>query len=127
MTTDPKAAVILAHLRLSVSDLASAVDFFEAIGGERDTQREGFTVVELRDHTRLQLTQSQEPLPAVSTLQFDFKVEDIDAAWRAYDAKGLNPSEIARRNPGHDTFVLQGPDGCEVKINSGFNRALESR
>ncbi len=123
MTTDPKAAVILAHLRLSVSDLASAVDFFEAIGGERDTQREGFTVVELRDHTRLQLTQSQEPITAASALQFDFKVEDIDAAWQTYHAKGLNPSDIARRNPGHDSFVLRGPDGCEVKINSGFNRA----
>jgi len=123
MTTDTKAAVILAHLRLSVSDLAGAVDFFESIGGERDTQREGFTVVELRDHTRLQLTQSPEPITTASALQFDFKVEDIDAAWQAYVAKGLNPSDIARRNPGHDSFVLTGPDGCEVKINSGFNRA----
>ncbi len=123
MTTDPKAAVILAHLRLSVSDLAGAVDFFEAIGGERDTQREGFTVVELRDHTRLQLTQSQEPVPAASALQFDFKVEDIDAAWHAYDAKGLNPSDIARRNPGNDSFVMTGPYGSKRKINTGFKRA----
>lgn len=123
MTTDPKSAVILAHLRLSVSDLAGAVDFFEAIDGERDIQREGFTVVELRDHTRLQLIQSQEPVPAVSALQFDFKVEDIDVAWHAYDARGLNPSDIVRQNPGHDSFTLTGSDGCEVKINSGFNRA----
>ena len=123
MTTDTKAAVVLAHLRLSVSDLAGAVDFVEAIGGERDTQREGFTVVELRDHTRLQLTQSEEPVAAASALQFDFKVEDIDAAWHTYDGRGLNPSDIARRNPGHDSFILKGPDGCEVKINSGFNRA----
>ena len=123
MSTDPKSAVILAHLRLSVSDLAGAVNFFEAIGGKRDTQREGFTVVELRDNTRLQLLQSPEPITTASALQFDFKVDDIDAAWQAYDARGLNPSEIARRNPGHDSFVLSGPDGCEVKINSGFNRA----
>ena len=123
MSTDPKSAVILAHLRLSVSDLAGAVDFFEAIGGKRDTQREGFTVVELRDNTRLQLLQSPEPITTASALQFDFKVDDIDAAWQAYDARGLNPSDIARRNPGHDSFVLSGPDGCEVKINSGFNRA----
>ena len=122
MTTDQKASVVLAHLRLSVSDLAGAVDFFEAIGGERDTQREGFTVVELRDHTRLQLTQSPEPAAAASALQFDFKVEDIDAAWQDFVVKGLKPSKIARRNPGHDSFVLTGPDGCEIKINSGFNR-----
>jgi len=122
MATDQNASVVLAHLRLSVSDLAGAVDFFEAIGGERDTQREGFTVVELRDHTRLQLTQSPEPAAAASALQFDFKVEDIDAAWQDYVVKGLKPSKIARRNPGHDSFVLTGPDGCEIKINSGFNR-----
>tara|TARA_B100000809_G_scaffold244575_1_gene270617 strand:- start:57 stop:428 length:372 start_codon:yes stop_codon:yes gene_type:complete len=122
MTTDQKASVVLAHLRLSVSDLAGAVDFFEAIGGERDTQREGFTVVELRDHTRLQLTQSPEPAAAASALQFDFKVEDIDAAWQDFVVKGLKPSKIARRNPGHDSFVLTGPDGCEIKINSSFNR-----
>ena len=122
MSSDIKSSVILAHLRLSVSDLSGAVDFFEAIGGKRDTQREGFTVVELRDRTRLQLTQSKEAVAGKSPLQFDFKVEDIDAAWQDYTAKGLKPSEIARRNPGHDSFVLTGPDGCEVKINSGFNR-----
>jgi predicted enzyme related to lactoylglutathione lyase len=123
MTTEQKSSVILAHLRLSVSDLTNAVDFFEAIGGERDTQREGFTVVELRDNTRLQLTQSSEPIRGTSPLQFDFKVEDIDAAWQTYSDRGLAPSDIARRNPGHDSFILKGPDGCEVKINSGFNRA----
>ena len=123
MTTDQDSAVILAHLRLSVSDLAGAVDFFEAIGGERDTQHEGFTVVELRDRTRLQLLQSREPVTAPSPLQFDFKVEDIDAAWQTYAARGLNPSEITRRNPGHDSFVLAGPDGCEVRINSAFHRS----
>ncbi len=123
MTTDQKASVILAHLRLSVSDLSSAVSFFEALGGKRDTQREGFTVVELRDNTRLQLTQAEGAVTRNSPLQFDFKVDDIDAAWQDYSAKGLAPSEIARRNPGHDSFLLTGPDGCEVKINSGFNRS----
>lgn len=123
MTTDQKASVILAHLRLSVSDLSSAVSFFEALGGKRDTQREGFTVVELRDNTRLQLTQAEGTVTGNSPLQFDFKVDDIDAAWQDYSAKGLAPSDIARRNPGHDSFLLTGPDGCEVKINSGFNRS----
>lgn len=122
MSNNPKSSVILAHLRLSVSDLPAAVEFFEAIGGERDTEREGFSVVELRDHTRLQLTQSAEPVASTGPLQFDFKVDDIDAAWSAYSDKGLNPSEIERRTPGHDSFILNGPDGCEVKINSGFNR-----
>ena len=122
MTMDSRSRIILAHLRLSVSDLSAAVDFFEAIGGQRDTERDGFTVIELRDNTRLQLIQSNLPVAAPTALQFDFKVDDIDAAWQDYFAKGLKPSDIARRTPGHDSFVLKGPDGCEVKINSGFNR-----
>ena len=116
------AAVALAHLRLSVSDLSDAVAFFEAIGARADTRRENFTVVELRDRTRLQLTQSKEAVATGSFLQFDFKVDDIDAAWQDSQAKGLNPSEITRRTPGHDSFVLVGPDAYEVKVNSGFNR-----
>ena len=120
MNADPNSAISLAHLRLSVTRLSDAIEFFEAIGARTDARRENFVVVELRDRTRLQLTQSQNTIPAGNVLQFDFKVEDIDAAWRDYHAKGLNPSEILRRDPGHDSFVLVGPDSCEVKINSGF-------
>jgi catechol 2,3-dioxygenase-like lactoylglutathione lyase family enzyme len=122
MTTDVKSSVILAHLRIPVSDIDGAVRFFEAIGARPDVRRDGFAVVELRDRTRLQLTQSAETLPAGTALQFDFKVEDIDAAWRDYTDRGLKPSDITRRTPGHDSFVLRGPDGCEVKVNSGFKR-----
>ncbi len=122
MNADSKSAVGLAHLRLPVTDLSGAVGFFEAIGARADTRREKFVVVELRDRTRLQLTQSEEAGPAGNALQFDFKVADIDAAWRDYQAKGLNPSEITRRNPGHDSFVLVGPDAYEIKVNSEFNR-----
>ena len=58
MDTPSKSSVALAHLRLSVTNLSEAVEFFEAIGARADTRREGFTVVELRDRTRLQLTQT---------------------------------------------------------------------
>ena len=123
MTTDLQSAITLAHLRLSVTDLSKATAFFEAIGARADVRQDKFVVVELRDRTRLQLTQAEENVPAGNTLQFDFKVEDIDAAWQEYDAKGLNPAEIIRRNPGHDSFILSGPDACEIKINSGFKRS----
>lgn len=122
MTTETRSSVTLGHLRLPVSDLEGAIGFFEAIGGRRDTRREGFAVVELRDRTRIQLFQSEKPVPTSGELQFDFRVEDIDAAWTDYKAKGLEPSDIARRNPGHDWFVLNGPDGIEIKINSGFKK-----
>ena len=123
MTTDTKSSITLGHLRLPVSDLEGAVAFFEAIGGKPDVRREGFAVVELRDRTRIQLFQSDATMPTTSEPQFDFRVEDIDAAWENCKGKGLSPSDITRRKPGHDSFLLNGPNGIEIKINSGFNRA----
>jgi len=122
MGSDQKPAVTLGHLRLPVTDLEGAVSFFEAIGARQDVDREGFAVVEFGDRTRLQLTRAERGVPAGTELQFDFRVSDIDAAWREFDARGLGPSAITRRNPGHDWFILNGPDGCEIKINSGFKR-----
>mgnify|MGYP001201197498 CR=1 FL=1 len=120
MTSDPKSGAILAHLRLPVSDLTKAISFFEVIGAREDVRRGDFAVVEFRDQTRLQLTQSADNIPAATSLQFDFKVEDIDAAWGDYDAQGLKPGDIKRQTPGHDSFLVTGPDFWEVKINSGY-------
>ncbi len=122
MTTETRSSITLGHLRLPVSDLEGAIGFFEAIGGRRDTRREGFAVVELRERTRIQLFQSDRSLPPGAGLQFDFRVEDIDAAWNDYRAKGLQPTDIARRTPGHDSFLLSGPGGIEIRINSSFKR-----
>ena len=122
MAAESESAVALAHLRISVTDVASAVSFFEALGAETDINRDGFAVVELKDRTRLQLRHAAAPVASRSDLQFDFKVADIDAAWADYQAKGLNPGAITRRRPGHDWFLLSGPDSCEVQINSGYNR-----
>lgn len=123
MNKDTGAAISLAHLRMSVSDLGLAIEFFEVLGGAVDVRQDKFAVVALGDKTRIQLTASDTKPARPNALQFDFKVEDIDAAWAAYTAKGLNASEIRRRTPGHDSFVVIAPDGAEVKINGAYKRA----
>jgi len=123
MKTNTQTAAILAHLRLPVKNLSAAIKFFEALGGTQDVDRPGFAVVELTDRTRVQLTETSETQLIGNYLQFDFKVENIDDAWQDYRTKGLIPSDIVRNRPGHDFFLLSGPDNCEVRINSNFNRS----
>ena len=123
MQNNSNSAVTLAHLRLPVSDLSKAIEFFELLGGRQDVDRHGFAVVELVDNTRVQLTQTSETKLIDNYLQFDFKVDDIDVAWDECQIKGMAPSDITRKRPGHDFFLLSGPDGCEVKINSKFVRS----
>ena len=123
MKNNSNSAITLAHLRLSVSDLSKAIEFFESLGGRQDVDRHGFAVVELVDNTRVQLTQTSETKLIDNYLQFDFKVDDIDVAWDECQIKGMAPSDITRKRPGHDFFLISGPDGCEVKINSKFVRS----
>ena len=120
MKNNSNSAVTLAHLRLPVGDLSKAIEFFESLGGRQDVDRHGFAVVELVDNTRVQLMQTTETKLMDKYLQFDFKVDDIDVAWDECQSKGMAPSDITRKRPGHDFFLLSGPDGCEVKINSKF-------
>ena len=121
-TSNANTSAILAHLRLPVQKLAPAIKFFEALGGTQDVDRDGFAVVELADRTRVQLSETADAELTGNYLQFDFKVADFDDAWRDYQDKGLKPSDIVRNRPGHDFFILTGPDNCEVRINSNFNR-----
>jgi len=123
MKNNSNSAVTLAHLRLPVRDLSKAIEFFESLGGRQDVDRHGFAVVELVDNTRVQLTQTSKTKLIDNYLQFDFKVDDIDVAWDECQIKGMAPSDITRKRPGHDFFLLSGPDGCEVKINSKFVRS----
>jgi len=123
MINGTDSAISLAHLRLVVCDVAAAVEFFEALGGAVAVHQDKFAVVALADDTRLQLIQSEDRVVAVGSLQFDFRVGDIDFAWQSYADKGLNPDEIQRRTPGHDSFTVIGPDATEVKINGTYKRS----
>ncbi len=122
MATENPLALSLGHLRLSVTKLPEAIAFFEALGARQDVDRDNFAVVEFPDRTRLQLTGGVSNIAADAPLQFDFRVVDIDGAWRECTDKGLNPNPIVRQTPGHDSFIVNGPDGCEIKINSGYKR-----
>ena len=123
MNSNPTSAAVLAHLQIPVSNIANAVKFFESIGGKQDVNRVGFSVIELLDGTRIQITEVSETAPKENHLQFDFKVADIKIAWQEYSSRGLQPSKIVHNRPGHDYFLLRGPDGYEVKINSPYNRS----
>ena len=123
MASQPPLSLSLGHLRLSVTDLSGAIAFFEALGARQDVDRDNFAVMEFSDKTRLQLTGGASNIATDAPLQFDFRVKDIDSAWQECADNGLKPAPIARQTPGHDSFIVNGPDGYEIKINSGYKRA----
>ena len=116
-TTDLRPPVAVGHVRLPVTDVATAARWLEIVGLRPIVTMDELAVLELRGGTHVVVRQA-EPPPALGTVApFDLMVDDVDAAHREYAEKGLSPSAI-RRGRIHDSFDLAGPDGWMFTVNS---------
>ena len=116
-TIDQRPPVAVGHVRLPVGDVGAAARWLESVGLRPIVTRAELAVLELRGGTHVVVRQAEPPPPPGATAPFDLMVDDIDAAHRAYAAKGLSPSEI-RRGRIHDSFDLPGPGGWTFTVNS---------
>ena len=116
-TTDPRPPVAVGHVRLNVADVASAARWLETVGLRPIVTRDEIAVLELRGGTHVVVRQAEQPVAPGTTAPFDLMVDDVDAAYRDYSAKGLSASEI-RRGRIHDSFELPGPGGWIFTVNS---------
>ncbi|MGQ0663582.1 MAG: VOC family protein [Pseudomonadota bacterium] len=114
---DERPALAVGHVMLKVNDIAPAAEFFEALGLRPIFRSRAFAVLELRGGTHLVLTRAKKPVALGRPAPFDLMVDDVDAARRAYQAKGFKTSRISRGRI-HDSFMVRSPDGYEVEINS---------
>jgi hypothetical protein len=78
---------------------------------------EGYAVLELRGGTHLVLNKQEEAPVEGSAASFDIMVEDIDVAWKEYDALGFQPNEIHEQQV-HRFFSLRDPTGFNVLVIS---------
>jgi hypothetical protein len=115
--TDQRPPVAVGHVRLNVVDVGAAARWLETVGCRPIVTMDELAVLELRGGTHV-VVRRAEPLPHPgSGAPFDLMVDDIDAAYRDYDEKGLLPSPV-RRGRIHDSFDLAGPDGWTFTVNS---------
>ena len=113
---DKRPPVAVGHVRLPVKDVGTAARWLETVGLRPIVTRDELAVLELRGGTHV-VVRAAEPPPAGMTAPFDLMVDDVDAAYRDYAEKGLNPTPI-RRGRIHDSFELPGPDGWTFTVNS---------
>src|ERR1051325_10167982 len=116
-TTDPRPPVAVGHVRLNVGDVGAAARWLETVGLRPIATRDELAVLELRGGTHVVVRQAEQPVAPGTGAPFDLMVDDVDAAHRDYDAKGLSPSPI-RRGRIHDSFEVAGPGGWTFTVNS---------
>lgn len=116
-TIDQRPPVAVGHVRLGVTDVGAAARWLEAVGLRRIVTRDELAVLELRGGTHVVVRATEAPPGAGAAAPFDLMVDDIDAAHRDYEGKGLSPSPI-RRGRIHDSFEIAGPAGWMFTVNS---------
>ena len=116
-TVDQRPPVAVGHVRLDATDVGAAARWLEAVGLRPIFASADLAVLELRGGTHVVVRKTEHPPAAGSAAPFDLMVDDIEAARRDYEAKGLGPSDISRGRI-HDSFHLAGPDGCDFTVTS---------
>ncbi|MEH2411495.1 VOC family protein [Nostoc sp.] len=121
---DTRPPVAIGHVRLYVSNISEASDFFVKIGLRLIAQSEQLAVLELRGGTHLVLRTSLEAIAPGINAPFDLMVDDIFATRDTFKKWELTVSEI---EPGriHSSFTLTGPDGYLLTLTSSHTGGRE--
>ncbi|WP_392533540.1 VOC family protein [Nostoc sp. C117] len=121
---DTRPPVAIGHVRLYVSNVLEASEFFIKIGLRPIAQSEQVAVLELRGGTHLVLRTSPEAIAPGTKTPFDLMVDDVFATREAFSEWGLTVSEIETGRI-HNTFTLTGPDGYLLPLTSSHTDGRE--
>ncbi len=126
--TTPEDAIRLKsvnHLTYNVSDKRRALRFWEDTLGVKQipsqVNRDHIIWLQLPSGAMVHLVETPDA-PSAPSHHGAFEVDDIDAAAKALQARGLETTEITTRNDGQRNFFINDPDGNRIEIctKSGF-------
>ena len=113
------------HLTYNVSDKERALRFWEDVLGVKQipsqVDRDHIIWLQLPSGAMVHLVETSEA-PSTPSHHGAFEVDDIDAAAKAIQGKGIETTDITTRNDGQRNFFINDPDGNRIEIctKSGF-------
>ena len=111
---DARPPVWVGHVTLHTTDLDASEAFLETIGMRKIFRGDTVAVLELRGGTHVVVLPDGE---VPERAGFDLMVEDLDATWADYEARGFAVSAIERGDI-HDSFHVTEPGGNRIVVNS---------
>ena len=113
------------HLTYNVKDKQRALQFWEDVLGIKripsQVEMDHIIWLQLPSGTMVHLVENPEA-PSKPSHHGAFEVDDIEAAAKALQAKGVETTAITTRKDGQRVFFLHDPDGNRIEIctKSGF-------
>ena len=125
MSDDSTRLKAVNHVTYNVKDKEQALRFWEDVLGVKQipsqVDADHIIWLQLPSGTMVHLIENPDA-PSVPSHHGAFEVDDIEAAARAFQARGLETTPIGTRNDGQRSFNLLDPDGNRIEIctRSGF-------
>ncbi len=122
----------IAHVALRVNDLQKSQAFYKTLGYEEafsftDNGKVSVSYVKVNDRQFIELIpRSSESQPG-GILHTCFEVADIEALYKAYVERGLQPTEIKKARAGNLLFVMHGPDNQLLEYTQYMPDSLHSQ
>ena len=113
------------HLTYNVSNKERALRFWEDVLGVKripsQVDRDHIIWLQLPSGAMVHLVETPDA-PSAPSHHGAFEVDDIDAAAKALQDKGIETTDITTRNDGQRNFFINDPDGNRIEIctKSGF-------
>ena len=113
------------HLTYNVSNKERALRFWEDVLGVKQipsqVNLDHVIWLQLPSGAMVHLVETSEA-PSAPSHHGAFEVDDIDAAAKAIQGKGVETTDITTRNDGQRNFFINDPDGNRIEIctKSGF-------
>jgi catechol 2,3-dioxygenase-like lactoylglutathione lyase family enzyme len=114
--TDPRPSLAVAHVTLTVSDVARSHDFYRDLGLREVWRGPEMAILELRGGTHLLLFKGA---PSPGDAPFDLMVDDVEAFRAALQARGVEVSDVGHdERSGHAHIDMTDPDGYVLWVCS---------
>lgn len=111
--------IAIGHVTLRVTEIDRAEDFYRSLGLRPILKREELAILELRGGTHLVLFRDEAEPEAGPVRDFDFMVEDVEAAHAALRGAGIEGTAIDEDHvAGHLWFEVTDPDGHVLRVFS---------
>jgi catechol 2,3-dioxygenase-like lactoylglutathione lyase family enzyme len=121
----------IAHIALRVNDFQKTRDFYHTLGFEQafeftDSGKLSVAYIKVNDHQFIELIPRTSDSQPGGILHTCFEVADIESLFKAYVARGLQPTEPKKARAGNLLFVMHGPDDQLLEYTQYMPESLHS-
>jgi len=121
----------IAHAAFRVGDVEKSRAFYKTLGFEQafevgESGKTSVSYVKINDRQFVELYQRKDESQPLGLMHVCFEAADLNALYRGYVGRGVNPSAVRKAHAGNLLSVLHDPEGQVVEFTQYMSGSLHS-